>query len=105
MACKTITIGFVGTVVSCESRFETTATDAFITDFVANWIVTVDVETAERDAPAAAGKTVAFLFHSPTQLFLASAEEVAGWRCRFTIDRTAVGDRVDWSALTATRIE
>lgn len=107
MACATTTIGFVGTVVACENRFASKVTSAFVTDFVANWVVTIDIESAERNAPAKAGERASFLFHSPTHLFFADAKEVAGWRCRFTIDRTVTphSDRVDWSALTASRIE
>lgn len=107
MACATTTIAFTGTIVSCESRFRTAATNAFVVDFHANWVVTIDIETAERDAPAPAGQRASFLFHSPAQLFLAAPEQVAGWRCRFTIVRRVVpeSDRVDWSALTASRIE
>ena len=105
MACATKTFGFVGKVVSCESRFLTTVTRAFVTEHVANWVVTIEIETAEPDAPAPAGETAAFLVHSPTRLFLASADEVGGWRCKFTIERTVEGDRIGWSALTASRIE
>ncbi len=89
----------------CENRFATKVTRAFVTDLVANWIVTIEIESADADAPAPAGVTAAFLFHSPTQLFFASAEEVAGWRCQFTIDRTVDGERTLWSALTARRLE
>ncbi len=105
MACGTRTIGFVGKIVSCESRFRTKVTRAFVTDFVANWVVTIEVETAELDAPAPAGEHASFLFHSPTHLFFASAEDVAGWRCQFTIDRTIDDEQIEWSALTASRIE
>ena len=104
MACATTTVSFTGIVVSCETRFETAVTEAFVTDVVANWVVTIDVEAADDNAPAPAGARVSFLFHSPTHLFFASAKEVKGWRCKFTIERTARDDRVSWVALKAARI-
>ncbi|MBA2540674.1 MAG: hypothetical protein H0V17_13635 [Deltaproteobacteria bacterium] len=95
---------FIGTIVSCETRFRTAVTRAIVVDVVANWAVTIEVEEADPDAPAPPGGRVSFLFHSPTQLFLAPAEELAGCRYRFTIDRTSTADGVRWGDLRATPI-
>ncbi len=96
---------FTGTVVSCETRFETAVTRAIPVDLSANFVVTIDVIEADAGAPAAAGGRVSFLFHSPTHLFFARAEEVTGRRYRFTIDRGATPDGVRWNHLRAARIE
>jgi len=101
-----MTITFTGTVVACETRFTTKVRTAVLTDHLsANWIVTVDITSADPDPPAATGERASFLFHSPAQLVHASAEQVTGWTCRFTIERARSDGRIEWSALTATRIE
>jgi hypothetical protein len=108
MSCQpeVVEVTFIGRVVSCESRYKTTVERAIVVDAIgANWIVTVDVEEAEAGAPASAGGRISFLFHSPTHLFFASAEELAGRRYRFTIDRMASPDGVRWDRLRAARIE
>ena len=94
------TFSFVGVVVSCETRYRTKAKRAIPTHFDANWVVTVDVETADEGAPARAGSQMSYLFHSPTHVFLDDAEKVAGRRWRFTIDRSGSG----WANLRATEV-
>lgn len=89
---------FTGVVVSCETRFQTKVKRAIPTHFDANWVVTIDVDSADEGAPATAGERVSFLFHSPTHAFFDRAENVAGRRWRFSIER--VDSR--WTNLTAT---
>ena len=92
---------FTGTVVSCETRFQTKVKSAIPTHFDANWVVTVDVEEADADAPAKPGQRISFLFHSPTHTFFERAEDVAGRRWRFHIDRHANPNATKWTNLVA----
>ena len=92
---------FTGTVVSCETRFQTKVKSAIPTHFDANWVVTIDVESADEDAPVHAGERESFLFHSPTHVFFERAEDVSGRRWRFSITRAAKG----WTDLRATELK
>lgn len=94
-------VRFTGTIVSCETRYETEVRIAKPVDFDPRWVVTIIVETADPDAPADVGEQTSFLFHSPAQLFHAAAEELAGQRYQFTIQRTEEDGRIRWSELTA----
>jgi hypothetical protein len=99
VSCRTSS--FVGTVVECTTRFQTTAQTAIVVDpIMANWVVIVDVEQADAGAPRPAGERVAFVIHSPTHTFFERAEDVIGGRFRFTI--TAEGER--WRSLQASRV-
>lgn len=52
---------------------------------LANWVVVIeDVQPVSGDVPVGEGHTLAFLIHSPVQLFVAPADEVIGRRYRFT---------------------
>jgi hypothetical protein len=105
MSCDRATFSFVGTVVECTTRFQSTAKTAIVVDpIMANWIAIVDVESAEDGAPRTAGQRVAFMMHSPTHTFFESAEEVVGGTFRFTIDRRNVEGGVRWENLRGTRV-
>ncbi len=97
-----ITIAFTGTVVSCETRFETKIKTAKLVDFDPRWVVTVEVESST--APSISER-VSFLFHSPAQLFRSSASDFTGWRCAFTVDRIVEDGKTSWSNLTAKRLK
>jgi len=98
---ESITIAFTGTVVSCETRFETKVKTAKLVDFDARWVVTVDVESSND--PIFEGR-VSFLIHSPAQLFRSAATGFSGWRCQFAIDRTLTDGKTSWSNLIAERL-
>jgi len=91
-------VAFTGVVVSCETRFVTKVERAIPTHFDANWVVTIDVESADEEAPCQAGERVSFLVHSPTHVFFDEAKRVARRRWRFTLD--AVGPK-RWANLSA----
>lgn len=60
---------------------------AILTTFDSNagYVVVVeDVQPVSGDVPAGEGNTLAYLIHSPVQLFLAPADEAIGRRYRFT---------------------
>lgn len=101
----TDTVTMTGTITACGTRFSTAHGRAIVTEFQANWVVVVEVSAADPDAPFAAGEQAAFLFHSPTHLFFASAEEVVGRTYRFSLLREIVAERVRWTDLRAKRIE
>jgi len=94
-------VAFTGVVVSCETRFRTKVERAIPTHFDANWVVTIDVESADDDAPCRAGSRASFLVHSPTHVFFDSAELVSGRRWRFTLE--SAGPR-RWTNLSAREI-
>lgn len=97
---------FVGTVVACETRFTSSVTRAFsVYEPHANWILTIDVESADEGAPAAAGTRASFLIHSPTQTLLESAERAPGRRFRFEIEKETIDGGVRWSRLAGREIE
>lgn len=96
------TLTFVGTVVSCETRFETKVKTAKLVDFDPRWVVTVDVESSND--PSIDGRN-SFLIHSPAQLFRSGANSFVGWRCEFTVDRSVEAGKTSWSNLTAKRLK
>lgn len=96
-----ITIEFVGTVVSCETRFETTVKTAKLVDFDPRWVITIDVEST---GDPISESRVSFLIHSPALLFRSPASTFTGWRCQFTVDREVTDGRTSWSNLTAKQL-
>jgi hypothetical protein len=104
VSCESGTYSFVGTVVECTTRYQSTAKTAIVVDLIgANWIVIVDVEEADEGAPWPAGERVAFMFHSPTHVFFESAEEVVGGRFCFTIGRVVDDRGQRWDSLRGRR--
>lgn len=96
---------FVGTVVACETRFTSSVTRAFsVYEPHANWILTIDVESADEGAPAAGGTRASFLIHSPTHTLLESAEHAPGRRFRFEIVKETIDGGVRWSRLSGREI-
>jgi len=56
----------------------------------ANWIVAIDVTSADDDSPIAVGRAN-ILIHSPTQSFFYSADELPGMSFRFELTRHPKG--------------
>jgi hypothetical protein len=99
-ASSAATFAFEGTVVACETRFDTHATTAFAVDEIdANWVLTIKVDRADPLAPAAAGATASFLIHSPSRTLFASAADAIGHRFAFTIHRRDTPTGTRWSDL------
>ena len=85
--------------MSCESRFTSKVRVAKPVDFDPRFVVTIDVEDSDDDV----GEQASFLVHSPAQLFHEPAEDLAGRRYQFTVDRTVEDGRTRWSALRVIR--
>jgi hypothetical protein len=96
---------FTGTVVACETRFTSPVERAFsVQELPANWILTLDIESADADAPAPAGARTSFLIHSPTHTLLVAAERAPGRRFRFEIERESVEGGIRWSSLSGRQV-
>lgn len=94
------TLAFEGTVVACETRFDTHATTAFAVDELdANWVLTIQVERADPLAPAAAGDVASFLIHSPSRTLFVAATDAIGKHFAFTIHRRETPTGTRWSDL------
>ena len=98
-------LAFIGTVVACETRFTSSVTRAFnVHELDANWILTLDVESADDGAPAAGGARVSFLIHSPTHTLFVAADRAPGRRFRFEIERETINGQLRWSELSGREI-
>jgi hypothetical protein len=96
---------FIGTVVACETRFATSVTRAFsVHEPHANWILTIDVESADAGAPTAGGTRASFLIHSPTHTLLVAAASAPGRRFRFEIERETIDGGIGWSRFAGREI-
>jgi hypothetical protein len=94
-------LSFTGTVVACETRFTSPVTHAFsVHEVQANWVLTIDIESADDGAPAAAGARASFLIHSPSHTLLVGADDAPGRRFRFEIVRETVDGQPRWSRLS-----
>jgi hypothetical protein len=94
-------LAFTGTVAACETRFTSKVARAFVVhEPHANWILTVDVESADDGAPAAGGARASFLIHSPTHTLLVAAEHAPGRRFQFEIEKETVDGKIRWSMLS-----
>jgi hypothetical protein len=94
-------LAFTGIVAACETRFTSPVTRAFVVhELNASWILTIDVESADDGAPAAAGARASFLIHSPTHTLRVPAESAPGRRFRFEIEKETVDGRIQWSKLS-----
>jgi hypothetical protein len=97
---------FIGTVIACETRFTSPVTRAFgVHEPLANWILTLDIESADAGAPAAGGTRASFMIHSPTQTLLVAADDAPGRRFRFEIERETIDGRIRWSSFSGREIE
>ena len=83
---------FTGTVVACFTRHQPQAAGlrCLVVGFDANWIVAIDVTSADDDSPIAVGRAN-ILIHSPTQSFFHSAEEIPGMTFRFELSKQPRG--------------
>jgi len=92
---------FIGIVVACETRFTSPVTRAFsVQEPHANWVLTIDVESADDGGPAAAGSRASFLIHSPAHTLLVGADDAPGRRFRFEIVRETDNGQTRWSRLS-----
>ncbi|HEX4421796.1 MAG TPA: hypothetical protein VH165_27985 [Kofleriaceae bacterium] len=100
-----VMLTFIGTVVACETRFATSVTRAFVVDEPhANWILTIDIESADASAPADGGTRASFLIHSPTHTLRVAAERAPGRRFRFEIERETIDRGIRWSRFSGRQI-
>ncbi len=77
---------FTGRVASIVYRGKYQGT-AILTTFDSNagWVAVIeDVQPVSGSVPAGEGRTLAYLIHSPVQLFAAPADEVIGRMYKFT---------------------
>lgn len=83
---------FTGTVVACFTRHQPNAAGlrCLVVGFDANWIVAIDVTSADDDSPIQVGRAN-ILIHSPTQSFFYSADELPGMTFRFELTRHPKG--------------
>lgn len=94
-------LAFTGTVAACETRFSSSVTRAFaVHEPHANWILTIDIESADDGAPAGGGARASFLIHSPTHTLLVPAERAPGRRFRFEIEKETIDGQIRWSRLS-----
>lgn len=79
---------FTAKVIDCFTRHQPKAAGLTckVFGFDANWIVVLDVTSADEDSPLKVGPAN-IVIHSPTQTFFYSAEEVPGMTFRFEVSR------------------